>query len=60
VPHAIPAGADPGQAQHYDWSQAEDELRDVLPARFVGDGETADSASAASTRRTRMTRSTPA
>src|SRR5689334_8116586 len=32
--------------QQYDWSQAEDELRDVLPAMFVGDGETADSASA--------------
>jgi SpoVK/Ycf46/Vps4 family AAA+-type ATPase len=32
--------------QHYDWSQAEDELRDVLPAMFVGEGETADSASA--------------
>ena len=46
VPHATPAGADPGKAQHYDWSQAEDELRDVLPAMFVGDGETTDSASA--------------
>src|SRR5271165_2736622 len=34
--------ADPGearQASHYDWSQAEDELRDVLPAMFVGDGD---------------------
>src|SRR5512142_727517 len=40
------ADADPGRAPHYDWSQAEDELRDVLPAMFVGDGETADSASA--------------
>ncbi|HEV2537851.1 MAG TPA: tetratricopeptide repeat protein [Streptosporangiaceae bacterium] len=41
-------GPDKGQGsgQHYDWSQAEDELRDVLPAMFVGDGETADSASA--------------
>ena len=46
VPHATPAGADPGKTQHYDWSQAEDELRDVLPAMFVGEGETADSASA--------------
>src|SRR6266699_3940862 len=46
VPHATPADADPGKAQHYDWSQAEDQLRDVLPAMFVGDGETADSASA--------------
>lgn len=35
-----------GSGQHYDWSQAEDELRDVLPAMFVGDGETAGSASA--------------
>ena len=45
-PDAPPADADPGRAAHYDWSQAEDELRDVLPAMFVGDGETADSASA--------------
>jgi len=45
VPHATPAGADPGKTPHYDWSQAEDELRDVLPAMFVG-GETEDSASA--------------
>jgi len=36
---------EPGQAAHYDWSQAEDELRDVLPAMFIGEGE-ADSASA--------------
>src|SRR5947199_6799093 len=35
-----------GKAQHYDWSQAEDELRDVLPAMFVGEGGTADSTSA--------------
>jgi SpoVK/Ycf46/Vps4 family AAA+-type ATPase len=35
-----------GKKQQYDWSQAEDELRDVLPAMFVGEGETADSASA--------------
>jgi SpoVK/Ycf46/Vps4 family AAA+-type ATPase len=40
-----PAPAAEG-GQHYDWSQAEDELRDVLPAMFVGEGETADSASA--------------
>ncbi len=43
-------GEDTGEAgkkqQQYDWSQAEDELRDVLPAMFVGEGETADSASA--------------
>jgi AAA+ superfamily predicted ATPase len=30
---------EPGQAPHYDWSQAEDELSDVLPAMFVGEGE---------------------
>jgi len=36
---------EPGRAPQYDWSQAEDELRDVLPAMFVGEGE-ADSASA--------------
>jgi AAA+ superfamily predicted ATPase len=40
------AGPSPGSGQHYDWSQAEDELRDVMPAMFVGDGETAGSASA--------------
>jgi AAA+ superfamily predicted ATPase len=40
------AGPGPDKGQHYDWSQAEDELRDVMPAMFVGDGETADSASA--------------
>src|SRR6266571_4105758 len=37
--------AGPGGSPQYDWSQAEDELRDVLPAMFVG-GEAADSASA--------------
>jgi AAA+ superfamily predicted ATPase len=40
------AGPSQGSGQHYDWSQAEDELRDVMPAMFVGDGETAGSASA--------------
>ena len=35
-----------GKTSPYDWSQAEDELRDVLPAMFVGDGDAADSASA--------------
>jgi AAA+ superfamily predicted ATPase len=40
-------GADgKGKNPQFDWSQAEDELRDVLPAMFVGDGEAADSASA--------------
>jgi SpoVK/Ycf46/Vps4 family AAA+-type ATPase len=41
-----PAPGTGDRGQQYDWSQAEDELRDVLPAMFVGDGETADSASA--------------
>jgi len=47
-PSAQPRDGSPprGPDQHYDWSQAEDELRDVLPAMFVGDGETAGSASA--------------
>jgi AAA+ superfamily predicted ATPase len=45
-PPASPAGAGPAGKPQYDWSQAEDELRDVLPAMFVGDGEAADSASA--------------
>jgi AAA+ superfamily predicted ATPase len=43
------AGPDAGEAAKppkYDWSQAEDELRDVLPAMFVGEGEAADSTSA--------------
>ncbi|HJY96533.1 MAG TPA: tetratricopeptide repeat protein, partial [Streptosporangiaceae bacterium] len=31
-----------GRPPHYDWSQAEDELRDVLPAMFVGEGGAAD------------------
>jgi hypothetical protein len=47
VPPAAPPGAPgegagqrqppPGQPPQYDWSQAEDELRDVLPAMFIGD-----------------------
>ena len=47
-PPPAETGADAVQEKgpHYDWSQAEDELRDVLPAMFVGDGEAADSASA--------------
>jgi AAA+ superfamily predicted ATPase len=32
-----PAGSGDGPADSYDWSQAEDELRDVLPAMFVGE-----------------------
>jgi SpoVK/Ycf46/Vps4 family AAA+-type ATPase len=35
-----------GKASKYDWSQAEDELRDVLPAMFVGEGGSAGSTSA--------------
>ncbi len=51
VPPAAPASAPrasagPGQPPQYDWSQAEDELRDVLPAMFIGDAPGADSASA--------------
>src|SRR5271165_4970226 len=41
-----PPAGEAGKASHYDWSQAEDELRDVLPAMFVGDGDAEDSASA--------------
>ncbi|MFZ0000708.1 MAG: ATP-binding protein [Trebonia sp.] len=40
APPATPAtpAAGPGEdTASYDWSQAEDELRDVLPAMFVGD-----------------------
>ena len=33
-----PAQETGDRGQQYDWSQAEDELRDVLPAMFVGDG----------------------
>jgi len=31
-----------GRSPQYDWSQAEDELRDVMPAMFVGEGGAAD------------------
>ena len=34
------------RSPQYDWSQAEDELRDVLPAMFIGDAPEAGSASA--------------
>jgi AAA+ superfamily predicted ATPase len=34
---AGPAGAADEPADGYDWSQAEDELRDVLPSMFVGE-----------------------
>ena len=39
---ATAAGEDVGEKgkpTRYDWSQAEDELRDVLPAMFVGEGD---------------------
>jgi SpoVK/Ycf46/Vps4 family AAA+-type ATPase len=32
----------PGKEGQYDWSQAEDELRDVLPAMFVGGDDASD------------------
>ena len=51
-----------GRSPQYDWSQAEDELRDVLPAMFIGDTAEAGSASARlrrARRRTPMTPSTP-
>ncbi len=35
-------GQEAGSGAQYDWSQAEDELRDVLPAMFTGDGDAAD------------------
>jgi len=36
-----------GRPPQFDWSQAEDELRDVLPAMFVGDPDAEDPAAAA-------------
>jgi AAA+ superfamily predicted ATPase len=42
---AQPGGEATGsRPSQYDWSQAEDELRDVLPAMFIGDAPGADSA----------------
>src|ERR1700761_1274034 len=35
---ASSSGADDEAPDSYDWSQAENELRDVLPAMFVGEG----------------------
>ena len=35
-----------GRSPQYDWSRAEDELRDVLPAMFIGEGDAADPAAA--------------
>src|SRR5260370_18018633 len=37
APPAPPAADAGGDTASYDWSQAEDELRDLLPAMFVGD-----------------------
>ena len=44
-PPPVTPGPEAQDTPTYDWSQAEDELRDVLPAMFIGEGE-ADSASA--------------
>ena len=42
---AQPGGEATGsRSPQYDWSQAEDELRDVLPAMFVGEGDATDAA----------------
>jgi SpoVK/Ycf46/Vps4 family AAA+-type ATPase len=38
---AAPVAPAPPAAEKYDWSQAEDELRDVLPAMFIGEPERA-------------------
>jgi len=43
-PERSPGEATRDRSPRYDWSQAEDELRDVLPAMFVGDTPGADSA----------------
>jgi AAA+ superfamily predicted ATPase len=47
-PARSPGEATRDRSPQYDWSQAEDELRDVLPAMFIGDaaGAESDSASA--------------
>jgi AAA+ superfamily predicted ATPase len=37
APEAAPPGTGKNGAEGYDWSQAENELRDVLPAMFVGE-----------------------
>jgi AAA+ superfamily predicted ATPase len=44
VPGASPPADDLAATAPFDWSQAEDELRDVLPQMFVEDGEDASSA----------------
>jgi AAA+ superfamily predicted ATPase len=45
-PDAAPASPEPASADSgsFDWSQAEDELRDVLPRMFVDDGDGSASA----------------
>ena len=45
-PSPGPEGSPGSGRPQYDWSQAEDEMRDVLPAMFIGEGAAADSASA--------------
>jgi SpoVK/Ycf46/Vps4 family AAA+-type ATPase len=45
-PVTDPEDSPGSRSPQYDWSQAEHELRDVLPAMFVGDAEGADSTSA--------------
>jgi SpoVK/Ycf46/Vps4 family AAA+-type ATPase len=37
----LPPPAEGSKSPQYDWSQAEDELRDVLPAMFIGEGDAA-------------------
>jgi AAA+ superfamily predicted ATPase len=44
VPGSGPPADDLAATAPFDWSQAEDELRDVLPQMFVDDGEGASSA----------------
>jgi AAA+ superfamily predicted ATPase len=43
-PGASPPADELAATAPFDWSQAEDELRDVLPQMFIGDGEDASSA----------------
>jgi AAA+ superfamily predicted ATPase len=44
VPGSSPPADDLAATAPFDWSQAEDELRDVLPQMFLDDGEDASSA----------------
>src|SRR5579875_1903875 len=45
-PHGRSQPADPSQKAEFDWSQAESELRDVLPPMFVGGQDDAEPAAA--------------